>query len=353
MLWLMSNNRSLDQKAQGNDTTSEVHSEAKYDGRFGRQEQLEQECCRLNQSNLDLKRNTENLRTKTGTLLRENQTLQLQVERAEADAACWKKLSKETHQIAVAAGPLKDQRDEELQEERIRTREFREQNYKLREQLALLQSGCSQSIRQDAVNADLLKEQKYRELQRELQRERGRNHELHEQNRKLQGQLMLLKSDRSQSTRLEKQVTGETIQNDLESLYFSIQDWAVGMARLKDSGKPTFDGLSQNFAYPIRARRPPPGGLNKDLLKHNDLAQYVPQFTDSSSANTRYAIMAVISLAITKMVNQARVFGTVMEGPLVSANLLYRVMIGQPEHFYIARTSLLTSERDQQPTDPA
>ena len=87
--------------------------------------------------------------------------------------------------------------------------------------------------------------------QRWIQRSTRETHELHLElqqkdtdlqgerdiSRELQAQLIMLKSNRSQSTYLDEGLTDELIRQDVNSLYHSIQDWVIESIKVKKLGE--------------------------------------------------------------------------------------------------------------------
>lgn len=166
--------------------------------------------------------------------------------------------------------------------------------------------------------SDLLRGQ----LDKDIRREREKTLEL-------KRQLIALKSERSESSHLDRQLTDEAIQSNLQALFYSIRDWTIEISKAQDPSKPSQSNLSpaQEFSS-VDPRYPDV----TEYAIHQGLSSQILGFSNDSTTQKRYALIAIISLSIKKLFDQCLVFGSPPEGSLAVANQLYIAMRGESQY---------------------
>jgi len=148
--------------------------------------------------------------------------------------------------------------------------------------------------------------------------------------RELHAQLVMLKADRAESSHQDEQLTDDTIQSGMESLYYGIRDWALEVVRDKQwGGNPTHLGCRLEF---------PSDDADQDLdfrveitepTLHEWLSRQVPGYQDKASKSTRQALTALVAAIVCAFFDQANVFGTAVDNPSNMAFELYKSLFGQ------------------------
>jgi len=144
-----------------------------------------------------------------------------------------------------------------------------------------------------------------------------------ERYRKLAKQNLLFKQDIVESSRVDYQLSDETILDAIGYAYAAIWDCFWGIIRKKDRGQST----SQNF----ESRSTPYSGVIDVSLAQwqEDLDTYVPNHRDNTNKDKLHLCIATVGRVLTAVVNAELVFGSPCTDQIEAATACWRQMPGK------------------------